>query len=109
MSPALLWSALSALAILVSVLLFFTFSNSSRTKQVDTLQSEVKRLTFELNAEKSKTGAYGSEAEQMQQSLRILEKELNRLKAKVKLPPTKIIPSPTSAPTSAPTGEKKTN
>jgi murein DD-endopeptidase MepM/ murein hydrolase activator NlpD len=62
------------------------------------LTLEAKRLQTELQAEQSRNQVYSVEAEQMQQTLRVMEAELNRLRLKAKLPKIQLVPPASSRP-----------
>lgn len=67
-------------------------------KQIVALTLEAKRLQTQLESEQSRNQVYSVEAEQMQQTLRAMEAELNRLRVKAKLPKIQLVPPPSSRP-----------
>lgn len=61
--------------------------------QIRELELQAKSLQFKLEAEQARSDAYSVEAVQVQQDLKVLESELNRLRSKVKLPPVRLTPN----------------
>lgn len=71
-------------------------------EQMRQLELRSQQLSLELEAQKARNETYGVETVEVQQNLKLLESELNRLRAKVKLPPVKLVPtSPASQPPKA--------
>jgi murein DD-endopeptidase MepM/ murein hydrolase activator NlpD len=71
--------------------------------QIKELELQAKTLQFKLEAEQARSDTYSVEAVQMQQDLKVLESELNRLRVKVKLPPVRLVPNiPKSQPQQQP-------
>lgn len=86
--------ALLPLVLIVLVLLGWS-KGASQRRQLAELEAQAHRLSLELDAEKSRNEAYGIEAVQLQQSLKVLEDEINRLRAKAGLPRVRLVPEPT--------------
>ncbi|WP_027882888.1 M23 family metallopeptidase [Meiothermus rufus] len=87
-----LW-VVALLPIAVVALVLLLWDKSAREKsQLAQLQHQAHRLALELEAEKSRNQAYNLEALQLQQSLQILEAEVNRLRAKAGLPKIRLVP-----------------
>ncbi len=97
-----LWVLVLACALaLLGISYVWYRGNSQRDLQEQMRQLELKAhgLTLELEAAQARNEIYGVETVQVQQNLKLLESELNRLRGKVKLPPVKLVPS---APASQP-------
>ncbi|GIW23774.1 M23 family metallopeptidase [Meiothermus sp.] len=89
-----LWGvAILPMLLVVGVLYLWNRSSSERT-QLAELQTQARKLTLELEAEKSRNDAYSIEAVQLQQSLKVLEAEINRLRGKAGLPKIRLVPEP---------------
>ncbi|WP_223299712.1 hypothetical protein [Meiothermus taiwanensis] len=103
-----LW-LVAALPVLLVLLVLLGWSQSSlERQQLAQLEARAYKLSLELEAEKSRNEAYGIEAVQLQQSLKVLEAEINRLRAKAGLPrlrlPEPAQPNPVPRPDGAPRG-----
>ncbi len=97
-----LW-AVVLLPIAVVALVLLLWDKSAREKsQLAQLQHQAHRLALELEAEKSRNQAYSLEAVQLQQSLQVLEAEINRLRAKAGLPKIRLVPEALPNPLPAP-------
>lgn len=89
-----LW-VVAMLPVLLIVLVLLEWSRSaSESRQMARLEAQVHKLRLELEAEKSRNEAYSVEAVQLQQSLEVLEAEMNRLRAKAGLPKVRLVPEP---------------
>jgi len=101
-----LWAvALLPVLLIVGVLYLWDRSSSERD-QLARLETQARKLTLELEAEKSRNDTYSIEAVQLQQNLKVLEAEINRLRVKAGLPRIRLVPEPTQplqAPGSSPT------
>jgi len=73
-------------------------------RQIGELELQAKKMSLELQAQKSQKDAYTVEAVQLQQNLKVLEGEINRLRKKAGLPAAKLVTDPVSTP---PTPEDK--
>ncbi len=90
-----LWAvALLPVLLIAAVLFWWEQSYSDRTRLAE-LETQARKLSLELEAEKSRREAYGIEAVQLQQSLKVLEAEINRLRVKAGLPRIRLVPEPT--------------
>jgi len=78
-----------------------------QAERLKALETQAKTLALELEAERSRTRAYSSEAVQLQQDLGVLESEINRLRQKAGLPKVQLVPSPSAPlPDAVPSGPK---
>lgn len=96
-----LWLVGMVLAVMVGVVLGLSLRLIGLREtqgQLRGLELQARKLQLELEAEKSKSETYGLEGVQLQQNLKLLESEINRLRAKVKLPPVQLVPLPASPP-----------
>jgi len=100
-----LWVA-AVLPVLLVALVLLSWSRSSRERQqMAQLEAQNRKLSLELEAEKSRNEAYSIEAVQLQQSLVVLEAEINRLRAKAGLPKIRFTLEPAQGhPTPQPDG-----
>ncbi|RDI95067.1 M23 family peptidase [Meiothermus sp. QL-1] len=87
-----LWAA--GLLLLLLGVAWFWAREARQQARLAALEGQVRRLTLELEAERSRSQAYSLEAVQLEQSLRILEEELNRLREKAGLPRVRLQPRP---------------
>lgn len=100
-----LWAAVLPVVLLVLGAVSLREKAAGERAQLLALQAEARRLALELEAERSRNQAYSAEAAQLQQSLGILERELNRLRARAGLPEVRLGPIQPSPPSSeAPRG-----
>lgn len=77
-------------------------SASELQEQMRQIELKSHQLSMQLEAQQARNETYGVETVQVQQNLKLLQSELNRLRAKVKLPPVKLIPAaPVSVPPKA--------
>lgn len=90
-----LWVVALLPVLVIALVLFLWDRSSSERDQLAQLETQARRLTLELEAEKSRTEAYSIEAVQLQQSLKVLEAEINRLRVKAGLPKIRLVPEPT--------------
>ncbi len=99
-----LWVVAVLPVLLIIAVLFLWSQSASERNQLARLEAQAHRLSLELEAEKSRNEAYSIEAVQLQQSLRVLESEINRLRVKAGLPKVRLVPEavqPTTIPGSA--------
>lgn len=89
-----LWGVALLPILLIAAVIFLWERSSSGREQLARLEAQAHKLTLELEAEKSRNEAYSSEAVQLQQSLKVLEAEINRLRVKAGLPRVRLIPEP---------------
>lgn len=103
-----LWVVAALPVLLVGLVLLGWSKSSLERQQMARLEAQAYKLSLELEAEKSRNEAYGIEAVQLQQSLKVLESEINRLRAKAGLPklhlPAPAQPNPVPRPDGAPRG-----
>lgn len=89
-----LW-VVAMLPVLLIVLVLLGWSRgASERRQLARLEAQAHKLSLELEAEKSRNEAYSIEAVQLQQSLKVLEGEINRLRTKAGLPRVRLVPEP---------------
>ena len=89
-----LWLAAALPVLLVALVVLGWFRGFSTRQQLAQLEAQVYKLSLQLEAEKSRSEAYSIEALQLQQSLGVLETEINRLRAKIGLPRIRLVPEP---------------
>lgn len=89
-----LWAVALLPVLLIAAVLFWWDRSSSERQQLARLETQARKLTLELEAEKSRSEAYSIEAIQLQQSLKVLEAEINRLRVKAGLPKVRLVPEP---------------
>lgn len=89
-----LWVVALLPVLLVATVLFLWNRSSSNRSQLAQLEAQARKLSLELEAEKSRNEAYGIEAVQLQQNLKVLESEINRLRSKAGLPKVRLVPEP---------------
>lgn len=89
-----LWVVALLPVLLIATVLFLWDRSSSDRSQLALLEAQARKLSLELEAEKSRNEAYGIEAVQLQQSLKVLEGEINRLRTKAGLPRVRLVPEP---------------
>ncbi|GIW34529.1 M23 family metallopeptidase [Meiothermus sp.] len=89
-----LWGVALLPVLLIAAVLFLWERSSSGREQLARLEAQSRKLTLELEAEKSRNEAYSTEAVQLQQSLQVLEAEINRLRVKAGLPRVRLVPEP---------------
>ncbi|MCS7194405.1 MAG: peptidoglycan DD-metalloendopeptidase family protein [Meiothermus sp.] len=101
-----LWTAALSLLLAALGIALLREKAAGERAQLLALQAEVRRLSLELEAERSRSQVYSAEVAQLQQSLAILERELNRLRTRAGLPEvylklTRLTPPPSEAPRGA--------
>lgn len=89
-----LWVVALLPVLLIAAVLFLWDRSSSDRDQLAQLETQARKLSLELEAEKSRNEAYSIEAVQLQQSLKVLESEINRLRTKAGLPKIRLVPEP---------------
>lgn len=103
-----LWVVALLPVLLVGLVLLGWSKSSLERQQLARLEAQAYKLSLELEAEKSRNEAYGIETVQLQQSLKVLESEINRLRAKAGLPklhlPAPAQLNPVPRPDGAPRG-----
>jgi murein DD-endopeptidase MepM/ murein hydrolase activator NlpD len=92
-----LWLVAVLPILLVAVVLLGWVKSSSQREQLAQLEAQARKLSLELEAEKSRNEAYSIEAVQLQQSLTVLEAEINRLRVKAGLPRIRLVPEPSQS------------
>ncbi len=90
-----LWVVAILPVLLIALVLFSWDRSSSERGQLARLETQARKLTLQLEAEKSRNEAYSIEAVQLQQSLKVLEAEINHLRVKAGLPRIRLVPEPT--------------
>lgn len=103
-----LWVVAVLPLLLIALVLLGWSKSANEHSQLAQLETQSRKLRLELEAEKSRNEAYSIEAVQLQQSLKVLESEINRLRAKAGLPklrlPEPAQPNPVPRPDGAPRG-----
>lgn len=89
-----LWVVAMLPVLLIAAVLLGWDRNSSERTRLAELETQARKLSLELEAEKSRNEAYSIEAVQLQQSLKVLEAEINRLRVKAGLPRIRLVPEP---------------
>jgi murein DD-endopeptidase MepM/ murein hydrolase activator NlpD len=89
-----LWVVALLPVLLIAAVLFLWDRSSSDRTRLAQLEAQARKLSLELEAEKSRNEAYSIEAVQLQQSLKVLETEINRLRVKAGLPKIRLVPEP---------------
>lgn len=89
-----LWVVAMLPVLLIAAVLFWWDRSSSERTRLAELETQARKLSLELEAEKSRNEAYSIEAVQLQQSLKVLEAEINRLRVKAGLPRIRLVPEP---------------
>jgi murein DD-endopeptidase MepM/ murein hydrolase activator NlpD len=87
-----LWVVAVLPVLLIAGVLFLWDQGSSERTRLAQLETQARKLTLELEAEKSRNEAYSIEAVQLQQSLKVLEAEINHLRVKAGLPRIRLVP-----------------
>jgi len=90
-----LWVVALLPVLVIALVLFLWDRSSSERMRLAQLETQARKLTFELEVEKSRNQTYSVEAVQLQQSLKLLETEINRLRAEAGLPKIRLVPEPT--------------
>ncbi|MBO1438025.1 M23 family metallopeptidase [Meiothermus sp. CFH 77666] len=89
-----LWVVAMLPVLLIAAVLFWWDRSFSERTRLAALETQARKLSLELEAEKSRNEAYSIEAVQLQQSLKVLEAEINRLRVKAGLPRIRLVPEP---------------
>ncbi|MCS7067352.1 MAG: peptidoglycan DD-metalloendopeptidase family protein [Meiothermus sp.] len=89
-----LWVVAILPVLLIAAVIFWWERSSNERSRLAELQTLARKLSLELEAEKSRSDAYSIEAVQLQQSLKVLEAEINRLRVKAGLPRIRLVPEP---------------
>ncbi|GIW27330.1 MAG: peptidase M23 [Meiothermus sp.] len=89
-----LWMVAVLPVLLIALVLLGWSQSAGNRNQLAQLEAQARKLSLELEAEKSRNEAYSIEAVQLQQSLKVLESEINRLRARAGLPKVRLVPEP---------------
>ena len=89
-----LWLVVVLPVLLMTLVVWGWFRGASTRQQLAQLEAQVYKLSLQLEAEKSRSEAYSIEALQLQQSLGVLETEINQLRARIGLPRIRLVPAP---------------